>query len=214
MSLTRVDLPKKSTLYEWFFDLYTRVLLKIRFAKVDVCLDYEPKGKKTIYYGNHCYWWDALIPLVINRKYTQQDLRAIMEQKQMEEWPFFSKIGAIPIEKGSRTSLKRLLDMLDTHFKHHNSCLWIYPEGKMTSTMDTPAPFESLIGLLAAKYPDVDLVCVAQYIDLSKSNKPNLHIRFKPIDRSQLPQKRTHINQYLRQQNKAALQDLSLKLYS
>lgn len=180
--MEEVFLPKISPLKRWFFTKYTRYLLAKRFNKVLVKNSYIPKkGVTSIFYGNHCYWWDALIPLALNDVFFNQDLRAIMERKQTEEWPFFLQIGAIPIEFGSLKDGKTLIKQCFKILSAKNNSLWIYPEGKFHSIKNSPGSFQPLIGSLAKSYPEVDVVCVSQYISFQESDKPSLFIDIEKV---------------------------------
>lgn len=168
--------------YTHFFTYYTRFLMKRRFRNVYVKNDYvRETDRPTLFYGNHCYWWDALTPLVINKYLFKQDLKAVMEKKQIEQWPFFAKIGAIGIEIGNLKSLRSLLTEVTNHLNLPNSCLWLYPEGKIVPITQTPATFQPLIALLIESIEDIDIVCVSQYIDYSKSDKADLYIHLQEV---------------------------------
>jgi|AntAceMinimDraft_12_1070368.scaffolds.fasta_scaffold30911_2 hypothetical protein len=175
-------LPKISPLKLWFFTKYTRYLLSRRFHKVLVNNTYKPKaGATTLFFGNHCYWWDALIPLVLNDVFFKQDLRAIMERKQTEDWPFFLQIGAVPVKFGSVQDGRNLIKQCHEVLSMSNSSLWVFPEGKFYSIKDSPGPYQPLIGSLALAFPNTELACVSQYIDYQLSDKPTLYIDIKEV---------------------------------
>lgn len=170
-------LPKISPMKQWFFTKYTRFLLHRRFEKVLVRNTYNPKTDATsLFFGNHSYWWDALIPLSLNDVFFQQQLRAIMERKQTETWPFFLEIGAIPVEFGSIRDGRNLIASCHKVLAEPNNALWLFPEGTFYNLRDSPGPYQPLIASLANNFPLVDIVCVTQYIDFQKSSKPLLYI--------------------------------------
>lgn len=125
---------------------------------------------------NHNYWWDGLLPLYLNRTRFKQKARALMEDKQMRQYPFFARIGAFSINlEDPRSSLRSLRYAVDS-MKRERSCLFIYPEGKL-SPVDTLKPdFKEGLAWIYQKMDDVDFVPIAFYIDHSKANKPDLHI--------------------------------------
>ncbi|MEX2363200.1 MAG: hypothetical protein WD597_06230, partial [Balneolaceae bacterium] len=64
---------QESTFIIWFFDVYTRFLIKFRFHKVTIHQEYQPaENSRTVYFLNHNSWWDGLIPLYLNRKFFNQ----------------------------------------------------------------------------------------------------------------------------------------------
>lgn len=168
---------KESKLVIWFFDWYTRFLVKRRFANIYTHQDYFPnKDSKTVYYMNHNYWWDGLLPLYLNRKFFKQKARALMEDKQMKQYPFFSKIGAFSINlENAKSSIKSLRYAVES-MNRENACLFIYPEGKLNPFSNSKPEFKDGLSWLYQKMEDVDYVPIAFYIDYSKSNKPNLYI--------------------------------------
>ncbi len=168
---------KESKLYIWFYYQVTRFLLWLRFRKVIVTSTYTPDSvTSSVYYLNHNYWWDGLIPHYLNQKYFHQNARAVMEEKQMHKHKFFSKIGAFSIDldkiKSSVQSLRYALESL----KRPNSCLFIYPEGEIRPVSDSKPAFRNGLSWLYQKTEHIDFVPVAIYIDHSKGNKPDLII--------------------------------------
>lgn len=201
---------KPSALHIRFFTLYTRWLMWRRFKAVDIKSEYRPKnGASTLFFGNHSYWWDALIPLILNADYYNQDLRAVMERKQTEQWPFFLKLGALPIAFGDLTDLKKLLSSCDQLFSRPNTSLWLYPEGRIIPLTQSPARFQPLIAKLATTYQHIDLALVVQYLDASQADKPVYRIRIYPfeVDRSD---SRTNILKKAENFCKTKLDELSL----
>ncbi len=99
-----------------------------------------------------------------------------MEDKQMRQYPFFSRIGAFSINlENPRSSIQSLRYAVES-MNRDNSCLFIYPEGKMMPVSDSKPRFKEGLSWLYQKMKGVDFVPVAFYIDHSKSGKPDLHI--------------------------------------
>ena len=99
-----------------------------------------------------------------------------MEDKQMRQYPFFSKIGAFSINlENPRSSIQSLRYAVES-MNRENPCLFIYPEGKLMPISDTKPIFKDGLSWLYQKMEGVDFVPVAFYIDHSKSNKPDLYI--------------------------------------
>ena len=113
-----------------------------------------------------------------------------MEDKQMRQYPFFSRIGAFSINlENPRSSVKSLRYAVES-MKRDNSCLFIYPEGKLTPVSDSKPVFKEGLSWLYQKMEDVDFVPVAFYIDHSKSNKPDLYISIgEVVNRDSLMEK-------------------------
>lgn len=159
-----------------FFKWYTWYLMKRRFSSVYVRNGHKiDRDKSTLYICNHHYWWDGLTPLVLNEFIFHHRARAVMEDKQMREFPFFSKIGAFSINrnnpKSALSSLKYGADWLNVP----NTCLFLYPEGKF-SQPHVPIQIESGVTKLLEWVPSCQMVNISMYISYQKRDRPDFFI--------------------------------------
>lgn len=168
---------KESRFVIWFFYWYTRFLMKRRFRKIHIHQKYQPGlNSRSVYFMNHFYWWDGLLPLYLNNKLFKQNARAIMEDKQMKQYPFFAKIGAFSINLSDpRSSIQSLRYSVES-MKRDHSCLFIYPQGEIVPTTFEKPEFKPGLAWLYQNLEEVDFVPIAFYIDYSKHHKPDLHI--------------------------------------
>ncbi|MFO7799470.1 lysophospholipid acyltransferase family protein [Rhodohalobacter sp.] len=169
---------------KWFisiFDLYVRNLFWRRFKNIAIDQQYQPgEDSKTIYYLNHTSWWDGLIPFLLNQKLFKQNARAIMEDKQMRQHKFFSKIGAFSVNLSEpRAALKSLRYAVDS-MKRDNSSLFIYPEGKIVPFSTLKPEFQKGLGWIASRTPGSDIVPIGIYIHTARHDKPELNIKIGP----------------------------------
>lgn len=106
-----------------------------------------------------------------------------MEDKQMQQYTFFSKIGAFSINlenpKASIQSLRYAVESL----QRENSCLFIYPEGTITPASDSAPDFKEGLAWLYSKTENVDYVPIHIYAHFLRSSKPELYISIgKSVD--------------------------------
>jgi 1-acyl-sn-glycerol-3-phosphate acyltransferase len=184
----------ESRLFIWFFEKYTKWSLKRRFKQVWVKQYYIPEpNAKTVYFLNHNSWWDGLIPLYLNENFFNQKARAIMEDKQMRQYTFFSKIGAFSINledpKASISSLRYAVKSMD----RDNASLFIYPEGKITPVSESEPEFKKGLAWLYSQTDEIDFVPVGIYSHTLRSSKPELYLSIgdsvhygKQLDRNKL----------------------------
>lgn len=99
-----------------------------------------------------------------------------MEDKQMKQYPFFSKIGAFSINLDNARSTITSLRYAVQSMERDDACLFIYPEGKITSVSDSKPEFKDGITWLYENLANIDFVPVGIYIDYSQANKPDLHL--------------------------------------
>ncbi|MEX2457061.1 MAG: lysophospholipid acyltransferase family protein, partial [Balneolaceae bacterium] len=176
-SSNRFTPAKESPLFIKLFDIYCKVLFWRRFRSVNVDLNYDPQSsRKTIYYLNHNSWWDGLIPFYLNQNYFQQNARGIMEDKQLEKYSFFSRLGVFSINldnpRSSIHSLRYAIESMD----RPKSSLYMYPQGKIVPFTVDKLNFKKGIGWLCKQLPEVDVVPVAIHIHTMYDDKPKLNI--------------------------------------
>lgn len=142
-----------------------------------VVQEYYPKpNSRTVYFLNHNYWWDGLLPLYLNEKYFNQKARALMEDTQMRQYRFFSRIGAFSIDlnnpKSSILSLRYALESM----KRDNASLYIYPEGKIVTVSEKTSELKQGLAWVYQNTEDIDFVPIGLFIDHSKQSKPDFNI--------------------------------------
>ncbi len=163
-----------------FFKWYSWYLMKRRFRSLYVRNGHTiDRTKATLYICNHHYWWDGLTPLVLNEFIFHQHARAIMEDKQMRAYPFFSKIGAFSINRNNPKSALSSLDYAAQWLRVPNACLFLYPEGKFSQPHE-PIRIESGVTKLLDWAPVCDLVCISMHISYQNGDKPDFFIDISP----------------------------------
>lgn len=99
-----------------------------------------------------------------------------MEDKQMQQYTFFSKIGAFSINlenpRAAVTSLRYALKSMD----REQASLFIYPEGTITPPSEKRPDFKPGLAWLYQQTKEVDFVPIAIYSQNLRSSKSELHI--------------------------------------
>lgn len=132
---------------------------------------------KTVYFANHNMWWDGLLPLFLSRKVFKQNARAFMEDKQMQKYSFFSKIGAFSVDLSNPRSALRSLRFAVDSMNRSSPCLFIYPEGELTPVLNAKPVFQNgLAWLYQNMDSNVDFVPIAFYSHIFRDSKPELYI--------------------------------------
>jgi len=203
---------------KWFisiFDLYVRNLFWRRFKNIAIDQQYQPgKKSKTIYYLNHTSWWDGLIPFLLNQKLFKQNARAIMEDKQMRQHKFFSKIGAFSVNLSEpRAALKSLRYAVDS-MKRPNSSLFIYPEGKIVPFSIQKPQFQKGLGWIAGRSPGSDIVPIGIYIHTARHDKPELFLKVGSPVEFNSEQSSDELNLLFEKEMQQVLIDLQDKAHS
>ncbi len=174
---------KYSPVFNRLFYWYSVTLFLRRFKCV--WLDdsgHPPAGNSTLFIGNHNSWWDALIPFLLNERVYKMVGRAIMDEHQLEKYPFFRRIGTFSINREfprkAMKSLEYAADLMNGARPGAGVGLWFYPEGKLVSP-DTPVTLESGLAWLARRLNprNCDMVPFAVHMHTMRSDKPELFIK-------------------------------------
>ena len=154
-------------------------MLKRRFKKVWIKQNYVPQSSsKTVYFANHNSWWDGLLPLFLSRKVFKQNARAFMEDKQMVQYSFFSKIGAFSVNLTNTKSTIQSLRYAVNSLNRETASLYIYPEGELTPVTSSKPTFKhGLAWLFQNLDTNVDFVPIAFYTHNFSASKPELYIQ-------------------------------------
>ena len=177
---------KESKWFIWLFKWYTWLLFKRRFHRVWLRQEYDPCSQcKTIYFLNHNSWWDGLIPLLLNEFRFHQKARALMEDKQIQQYSFFRKIGAFSINRSDPRKAITSLRYAVQSMKRERASLFIYPEGTITPAGTSPE-FEGGLAWLHSKVAglDVHFVPIAIHMQTIRHDKPELRAKYLDIGES------------------------------
>lgn len=99
-----------------------------------------------------------------------------MEEKQMREYKFFSKIGAFSISLGdSHSQISSLRYALES-MKISNASLYIFPEGGFTPATSEKPDFKEGLSWLYKQCDNVDFVPISFYTHTFRGSKPELYI--------------------------------------
>ncbi|MFY0684348.1 MAG: lysophospholipid acyltransferase family protein [Balneola sp.] len=152
--------------------------MKRRFKSVWIKQSYLPnRDSKTVYFPNHNMWWDGLLPLYLSRKFFNQPVRAMMEDKQIKKYKFFPKIGAFSVNLSDSRSVLKSLRYAIKCMERDRACLFIYPEGELTPTSESKPTFKKGLAWLFKEMDNtVDFVPIAFYSHTFRDGKPELYI--------------------------------------
>jgi chlorobactene lauroyltransferase len=144
----------RSALFDRVFRVYNRGLLRKHFAAVRVGgLDHLgslDRSQPIICYGNHSCWWDGLIEYFLAYKVVDADVFLMMEEKQLQRYRFFRRVGAFSVDRSSPRDALRSVRYAARLFDRPNRILWIYPQGGMMPNDTRPLHFHRGAATIAA----------------------------------------------------------------
>ncbi|MCC5925221.1 MAG: lysophospholipid acyltransferase family protein [Bacteroidetes bacterium] len=159
-----------------FFKWYTYLLCKRRLANVWIHhAEPVPDNSSVLYVVNHHSWWDGLVPLLLNEFVFHKRARALMEDKQMRQFSFFSKIGAMSINRKNVRSAVYSLQEASKWLREDGTSLFLFPEGKITNPAE-PIQLEGGVLRILKGAPGCVLVPISLYFSFQRSDKPELFV--------------------------------------
>jgi len=133
---------------EWFLGGFHRFLqpyLRRHFHSIALDRDSRPEpgfaeDAPLIVYANHPSWWDPLVAHFLHRKlFPDRHFFAPIDADALEQYSVFAKLGFYGVRLssvgGAASFLKKSLSIL----QHHDTAIWITPEGRFADSRDHAA---------------------------------------------------------------------------
>jgi chlorobactene lauroyltransferase len=130
---------KKSNWFQNLFSIYNRNLLRRRFHAFKVSGINSLQNLPIVVYANHSSWWDGLVAFQLCRQ-ANVDIYAMMEEKQVLEYPFHRKIGAFSVVRENPRDAVRAINYAASLLKEKR-LVWIFPQGEILPNDVRPIEF-------------------------------------------------------------------------
>lgn len=196
---------KKNRYLIYFFKKYFKYSLKKNFFRINLkgqkLLEETIKKSKSseipiILIFNHPNWWDAAFVTHFSYNYLKMDGYCFMEYKQMKDFKFFNKIGAVPIiRENADFSLKSLNFVIDA-IKNKCRLAVIFPQAELTHNSKKPYKFFSGFYYLMKKTEKGIIICGFLDYRFTTEQRPELFLNiFKSYEYKSdgLPEKSSYI---------------------
>ena len=171
---------KKSPLFEALFGAYTVHALRRAFHAVHLTgrehLEERDPHASLLLLGNHSSWWDALLPLFLSRNVFGLDSYAMMEEKQLERFPFFRRIGVFSIKRENPKDVSRSLHYARSILARPGTALWMYPQGALLAPHTRPLRFQRGAARLVGSADRVLLTPFALHYAFRHEQQPEVFI--------------------------------------
>ena len=177
----------------WFirgFGKYTLRLVKKRFFAMRLARehagtmdDLAAHEGPAIVVLNHCSWWDPLTALVLQRLYMpDRPSAAPMDYDQLKRFGFFKHIGIFGVDPQNRASLDAMGSYVqDLIAQDRRATLWVTPQGEFADIRDA-SRLRPGTAAIAARTPGVRVLSVAVEYGFWVEQKPEVFLRFQPVD--------------------------------
>lgn len=104
-----------------------------------------------------------------------------MDLEQLIRYPFFSRLGVFSVDRSNARSALKSLDYAVDWLREPNSCLFFYPQGKITFPQE-PIHFERGYLRILNSLEQLDVVFMFYHYDLSVGSKPALFLQTQKIE--------------------------------
>jgi 1-acyl-sn-glycerol-3-phosphate acyltransferase len=192
---------KKSEFFQKIFSIYNRNLIKRRFMSLRIDgfenLADRDKSIPHIIYANHSSWWDGLIMFQICRE-ANVDLFAMMEEKQVLEYPFHRKLGAFSVvRENPRDALKAVKYAADLLREDSERCVLIFPQGELVANDKRPIVFFNGISRVIEKVENTKVIPTAIRYECGNDWKPEIFVKIGEPEKFEISRNRTELTKTL-----------------
>lgn len=178
----------KSALFESFFAVYNRNLIKRRFHSLHVAgLEYlcrKSNQSPLLIYANHSSWWDGLVAFEISRK-TKLDSFMMMEEKQLKNLFLFRRLGAFSVVRENPRRAVESLNYAVDLLKNPHRTLWIFPQGEILPNDLRPINFYNGLSRIIEKAGKISCVPLAIRYEFLGEFNPQIFVKIglaEPIE--------------------------------
>ncbi len=171
---------RKERMFERMFALYNRNLIRRRFEGLRVAgLDHLRQRRTNVpqlLYANHSSWWDGLVmfQLAYQRKL---DLYAMMEEKQLRQYPFHRKLGAFSVVRTRPREALKSIEYACNLLRHTSRTLLIFPQGETAPNDIRPLKFYNGAARIIERVGEIDAVPVALRYEFLDEFRPEILVR-------------------------------------
>lgn len=165
---------KKSPVFEHFFHLYNRQLLKRHFHGIYVKGPHQ-LPENALFYGNHSSWWDGLVWFHLNKVFLHHNIHIMMHEKGLNEFRFFKKLGAYSVNRNQPRDIALSLQY-GAELLNSGKSTVLFPQGDEKHQELRPLGFLPGIVALSEKASAVPLLPAAVCYTFGHQRKQAVYI--------------------------------------
>jgi 1-acyl-sn-glycerol-3-phosphate acyltransferase len=171
---------RKSGWFERVFAAYNRNLIARRFEGLRVAGLEHLRGREPsvplVLYANHSSWWDGLLAFQVGR-FCKLDQYAMMEERQLREYPFHRKLGAFGVVRESARDGARSIEYASGLLRKTSRALWIFPQGKTIQNDARPLVLYNGAARIIERAGEADASPVAIRYEFLDDYRPEAFVR-------------------------------------
>ncbi len=179
--------PAKSIWVQRAFRLYNRRYLGRSFHRIHLDGDLTAlrgDGQTPLLLClNHSSWWDLLLGVYLDELMPEWDSYAPMDERQLERYRFFSRLGVIGVDRTSLHGAREFVDYCQELLEGKQRLLCITSQGEFTSNTARPIRFQPGIGAIAGKLSAFSVATVVFDYEFWSEKRPEAFISVRPPQR-------------------------------
>ena len=163
-----------------FFQLYSRLKIKMHFHHVNIYHDFREKGLPILMISNHFSWWDGFWVVYLNLKLLHRKyFFFMMLEEELRKHMYLNKSGGFSVRKGSR-SIVESLNYTAELLNDKNNLVLMFPQGRIESIYKNDFLFEKGIEYVMNKTGTrPQIVFLVNLIDYFSNQRPGLYMYLK-----------------------------------
>lgn len=141
----------------------------------------DHRATPLVIYSNHPSWWDALVYMVLcHTLFPGREGYAPMDADMLAKFRFFRRLGAFPIEAGTRRGAATFLRIAETALRRPGAILWLTAEGAFRDPRERPLRLARGLAHLARRLPRLTVLPLALEYPFWDQRLPQALARFGP----------------------------------
>jgi 1-acyl-sn-glycerol-3-phosphate acyltransferase len=177
-----VGIPPCSTWLLRLFTAYCDRYAARHFNSIRISLSGTlpgPQDLPWVFYSNHPSWWDPVMAILFRSlMFPQRRLFAPMDAAALEKYKFFKKLGFFGVDQNKLSGAAAFLRTSKAILQHHDSMLWLTPQGRFADPRERPVAFRGGLGGLAARVEETLFVPLAIEYVFWEERHPEILVRF------------------------------------
>jgi 1-acyl-sn-glycerol-3-phosphate acyltransferase len=166
-----------------FFDRYLDRYLGRRFHRVHLRRRPEglvgERGRPRLFVVSHTSWWDVLVGYLLARRVVGGANCAPMDEAQLARYRILCRLGIYSVDRGSARGMREFLAYTTARLSE-GTAVWITPQGEIAPWRRRPLSFQTGVGHLVRRVPDVVVRPVAIAYEFLEEPRPEIFAAFGP----------------------------------
>jgi 1-acyl-sn-glycerol-3-phosphate acyltransferase len=137
-----------------------------------------PRDAPLILVANHVSWWDGFLLREIQRMLRPDDFLCVaVNERELQRHRMLRALGGVPLQPGSRASVRALLRGLETaRSVHPELSVLFFPQGRIWPSHRRPLGFRRGIARIAARLAPAVVLPVGLHIEPLNTLRPHAFV--------------------------------------